>query len=105
MNRRISANLNEIPVARIGGWGISPGLFSGREKQCKVVKPPADRPSVRIIFVVLTKRLLKGWRVMGAESAEARKSVVDTSAVKEVLKAVIRYRVENTIVRASALKE
>ncbi len=42
---------------------------------------------------------------MGAESAEARKAVVDTSAVKEVLKQVIRHRVENTIVRASALKD
>ncbi len=41
---------------------------------------------------------------MGAESSEARKAVVDTSAVKDVLKQVIRFRVENTIVRASGLK-
>ncbi len=42
---------------------------------------------------------------MGAESSEAKKAVVDTSAVKEVLKHVIRHRVGNTIVRASGLKE
>jgi|GEM_PF-3514613 CheY-specific phosphatase CheX len=41
---------------------------------------------------------------MPPDSAEARKAVVDTSVVKETLKQVIRGRVENTIVRASALK-
>jgi CheY-specific phosphatase CheX len=41
---------------------------------------------------------------MPPESAEARKAVVDTSVVKDTLKQVIRGRVENTIVRASALK-
>jgi CheY-specific phosphatase CheX len=43
--------------------------------------------------------------IMGAESAEVRKAVVDISAVKAVLKQVIRFRVENTIMRASALKD
>ncbi len=41
---------------------------------------------------------------MAQESAEAKKLVVDTTAVKETLKTVIRERIENTIVRASALK-
>lgn len=42
---------------------------------------------------------------MALETSEAKKAVVDTTAVKEVLKEVIRNRVENTVVRASALKD
>ena len=42
---------------------------------------------------------------MGLESLEVKVAVVDTSSVKDVLKQVIRSRVENTFGRASGLKD